>query len=57
MATFWLVHVQLEGFRMIDGNQADEEALEVIRKSITDYSNRFDNLGKLLYQYGLKLLW
>ena len=26
-----------------------EEALEVIRQSIDDYSNRFDNLGKLLY--------
>jgi inorganic pyrophosphatase len=26
-----------------------DEALEVIRMSITDYSNRFDNLGKLLY--------
>jgi inorganic pyrophosphatase len=25
------------------------EALEVIRESIADYSNRFDNLGKLLY--------
>jgi len=25
------------------------EALEVIRQSIDDYSNRFDNLGKLLY--------
>ncbi len=26
-----------------------DEALEVIRQSIEDYSNRFDNLGKLLY--------
>lgn len=26
-----------------------DEACEVIRKSIEDYSNRFDNLGKLLY--------
>ena len=26
-----------------------DEALEVIRFSIADYSNRFDNLGKLLY--------
>ncbi len=26
-----------------------DEALEVIRQSIDDYSNRFDNLGKLLY--------
>lgn len=26
-----------------------DEALEVIRESIADYSNRFDNLGKLLY--------
>ncbi|HOI48735.1 MAG TPA: inorganic diphosphatase, partial [Prolixibacteraceae bacterium] len=26
-----------------------EDALEVIRLSMSDYSNRFDNLGKLLY--------
>jgi inorganic pyrophosphatase len=26
-----------------------EESLEVIRYAITDYANRFDNLGKLLY--------
>ncbi len=26
-----------------------EEAYEVIRRSMTDYQNRFENLGKLLY--------
>ena len=102
-AIFWLMPAQLAGFRMIDGNEADDkiiavltndvvyseykdlsdlpdivverlkhyfltykdmpgkashteithiygvsEALEVIKCSISDYHQRFDNIGKLL---------
>ena len=37
-----------EGNTIIEAVYDREEALEVIRTSIKDYSNRFDNLGKML---------
>jgi len=37
------------GSRIIE-TYGKEEAHKVIKASITDYSERFDNLGKLLYK-------